>query len=101
MATSSALDLPYHLRAPRLRWVALALDLSQDEVCAFELMTSDPSQPLKVRNKAAILLGLHRRLPIHDLCEELHMDRRTLFRAASELSESSARRRFLIEHRAV
>lgn len=98
MAHSLTPDLPYHLRSPRLRWAALAIDLSKDEALAFHLVATDPSQPLKVRNSASLMLSLHQRRPIQELCEELHMDRRTLFRAANELSEPVARGRFLQLH---
>jgi hypothetical protein len=101
MAHHDTLNLPYHLRAPRLRWEALAIDLSEDETVAFQLLATDPSQPLKARNQASLMLALDQRKPIHDLCEEFHMDRRTLFRLAFELAESKARHRFLAEHDAL
>ena len=71
MSQSSTLDLPYHLRAPRLRWAALAIDLDRDEALSFHLVATDPSQPLKVRTAASLVLGLHQRKPIANLCEEL------------------------------
>jgi len=78
-------QLPYHLRAPRLRWAALAIDLEPGEAQSLQLVMTDTRRPLKLRAKARLLLGLHRREPIHDLCEELHMDRRTLYRTATDL----------------
>ncbi len=85
-------SLPYHLRAARLRWSSLAIDLSEEEAITLTLMVEDPSQPVKIRTRAQLLLGLHQRVPIHDLCEDLHMDRRTLYRLATELSKPKARR---------
>jgi hypothetical protein len=78
-------QLPYHLRAPRLRWAALAIDLEPAEAQSLQQLMMDSRCPMKVRNKARLLLGLHRREPIHDLCVELHMDRRTLYRTATDL----------------
>lgn len=78
-------QLPYHLRAPRLRWAALAIDLDPGETQSLQQLVLDARRPIKLRNKARLLLGLHRREPIHDLCEELHMDRRTLYRTATDL----------------
>ena len=101
MAHHDTLNLPYHLRAPRLRWEVLAIDLSKDEAVAFQLLSTDPSQPMKARNQASLMLALDQRKPIHDLCEEFHMDRRTLFRFASELAEPTARHLFLEAHDAV
>lgn len=80
-------QLPYHLRAPRLRWAALAIDLDAGETQSLQLLMADARRPIKVRTKARLLLGLHRREPIHDLCEELHMDRRTLYRTATDLMD--------------
>ena len=80
-------QLPYHLRAPRLRWAALAIDLEPSEVQCLQVLMTDSRRPLKLRAKARLLLGLHRREPIHDLCEELHMDRRTLYRTATDLMD--------------
>ena len=77
--------LPYHLRAPRLRWAALAIDLEPSEAQSLQLVMTDTRRPMKLRAKARLLLGLHRREPIHELCEELHMDRRTLYRTATDL----------------
>lgn len=77
--------LPYHLRAPRLRWAALAIDLEPGETQSLQQLMMDARRPMKVRNKARLLLGLHRREPLHDLCAELHMDRRTLYRTATDL----------------
>lgn len=94
MATS-ILALPYHLRSPRLRWAALAIDLAESEVRAFKAMASDLRLPNKTRAKARMLLGLHQRVPLHDLCLELHLDRRTLFRNASELAERDQREAFI------
>jgi hypothetical protein len=96
MATNT-IALPYHLRAPRLRWASLAIDLDKAEEALLKLIATDPSQEAKCRTKARLLLGLNQRLPIHDLCGELHMDRRTLFRMAQELTEADARRD-LVEH---
>ncbi len=101
MTLSPSPELPYHLRAPRLRWAALAIDLGNEESLSFHLVATDPSQPLKVRTAASLVLGLHQRKPIAQLCEELQMDRRTLFRIASDLAEPSTRKRFLIKHDAV
>ena len=78
-------QLPYHLRAPRLRWAALAIDLEPGETQSLQLLMTDTRRPMKLRTKARLLLGLHRREPIHDLCEELLMDRRTLYRTATDL----------------
>jgi hypothetical protein len=78
-------QLPYHLRAPRLRWAALAIDLEPGEAQSLQLVMTDTRRPMKLRAKARLLLGLHRREPIHELCEELHMDRRTLYRTATDL----------------
>jgi len=84
-------QLPYHLRAPRLRWAALAIDLELSEVQSLQVLMTDSRRPLKLRAKARLLLGLYRREPIHDLCEELHMDRRTLYRTATDLMDRRLR----------
>jgi hypothetical protein len=84
-------QLPYHLRAPRFRWAALAIDLDPGETQSLQQLVLDSRCPMKVRNKARLLLGLHRREPIHDLCVELHMDRRTLYRTATNLIDRRQR----------
>jgi hypothetical protein len=83
MNTSS--ELPYHLRAPRLRWAQVAIDLSSDEELAARVLSTNASVTPKIRTKAALLLGLHMRKPIPELCAQLQLDRRTLFRMASDM----------------
>lgn len=96
---NSTLSLPYHLRSPRLRWAALAIDLAEPEVRVFKAMAADLRLSNKLRAKARMLLGLHQRVPLHDLCLELHMDRRTLFRSASDLAERDQREAFITSAR--
>jgi hypothetical protein len=85
--------LPYHLRAPRLRWAALAVDLSPEEVTSLKLLAAETHYSPRERMHARLLLGLHFRVPIHDLCERLAIDRRTLFRLGNELIEKRNQRR--------
>ena len=79
-----SVPLPYHKRAARLRWSSLAIDLEEGEVVVLQQITEDQERPERLRLKAKLLLGLHQREAIHDLCGRLGMDRRTLFRVGSE-----------------
>jgi len=83
--------LPYHLRSPRLRWASLAIDLDPFEVASLRQLAAETHYSPREQLHARLLLGLHHRVPIHDLCVRLDMDRRTLFRLASELIEKRAR----------
>lgn len=86
-------SLPYHMRAPRLRWAALAVDLDPDEVASLKLLAAETHYSPRERMHARLLLGLHYRESIHDLCERLEIDRRTLFRLGKELIEKRNQRR--------
>lgn len=90
----SRTELPYHLRATRLRWEALAINLDKDEELCLKEVAENSMHSEKERRRAKLLLGLHQRIPIHDLCEILNMDRRTLFKMASELTDIRERRKF-------
>ncbi len=83
-------ELPYHLRAARLRWAALAIDLDREEVIALQQIANDPGRSERSRTKAHLLLGLHHRVSIAELCERLDMDRRTLLRAGMQLTQERA-----------
>lgn len=83
--------LPYHLRSPRLRWATLAIDLDPSEIASLRQLATETHYSPREQLQARLLLGLHHRVPIHDLCVRLDMDRRTLFRLASELIEKRAR----------
>lgn len=89
--------LPYHLRAPRLRWAALAINLEPAEMLSLQDVVTNADRPAKLRKRARLLLGLHRREPIHDLCKLLQMDRRTLYRTATDLISKSRRQELIVE----
>jgi len=91
MTTSK--PLPYHLRAPRLRWASLAIDLDKSEVLALKQLADESHYSSQERQRSRLLLGLHYRTPIQELADSLDMDRRTLFRLATELIEMRNRRR--------
>ena len=87
----TSFNLPYHLRSLRLRWATLAIDLDSSEVASLRQLATEPHYSPREQLQARLLLGLHQRVPIHDLCERLDIDRRTLFKMASELIEKRAK----------
>ena len=89
-------NLPYHLRSARLRWAALAITLAPEELTAMKQIATDPDRAERVRSNARLLLALHNRVPITDICERLEIDRRTLFRVGSELVKARSRRQLVV-----
>lgn len=89
-------NLPYHLRSARLRWEALAITLEADELSAMQQIAADPDRSERVRSNARLLVYLHRRLPIPEICERLDIDRRTLFRVGTDLIKARSKRRMVL-----
>ena len=89
-------NLPYHLRSARLRWAALAITLEPDELSAMQEIATDSDRSERVRTNASLLVALHNRVPIPDICDRLDLDRRTLFRVASDLIKARSRRRVAV-----
>lgn len=89
-------NLPYHLRSARLRWAALAITLAPDELSAMQQIATDPDRSERVRTNARLLMFLHRRMPISEICDTLQIDRRTLFRIGTELVKARGRRGLVI-----
>ena len=84
-------NLPYHLRSARLRWASLAITLEPEELSAFQQIATNPDRSERVRINARMLMYLHQRVPITDICDRLDIDRRTLFRVGTNLLRARSR----------
>ena len=90
-------DIPYHLRAVRLRWAAFAVTLEEDELAWVEAMVESPSSSSHSKNMARLLLCLHQREEISKLCMDLHISRRKLRDLADRMATKEGRRRLLLQ----
>ena len=88
-------DIPYHLRAPRLRWAAFAVTLEDDELTWVETVAASASDGLQAQSMARLLLGLHHREDLSKLCADLHLSRRKLLELGDRLTTQEGRRTLL------
>lgn len=84
-------NLPYHLRSPRLRWAYLAITLETEELSMLHQIAANPDRAERVRSNARLLMYLHHRVPISDICDRLNIDRRTLLRVGTDLIRARSR----------
>ncbi len=88
-------EIPYHLRAARLRWAAFAVTLENDELEWMNAILANAASPPHARSMAQLLLSLHQREEISKLCEELHLSRRRLRDLADRMTTKEGRRQLL------
>ncbi len=88
-------EVPYHLRAARLRWAAFAVTLEEDELEWTQSIMASPSSACHCKTMAQLLLGLHHREEISKVCDDLHMTRRRLLDLADRLTTKEGRRKLL------
>lgn len=88
-------EIPYHLRAARLRWAAFAVTLEADELEWVNAILANPGSPPHSRSMGRLLLSLHEREEISKLCLELQLSRRRLRDLADRLTTKEGRRQLL------
>ncbi|MDB6139297.1 MAG: hypothetical protein JWO94_2369 [Verrucomicrobiaceae bacterium] len=93
--TSDTSEIPYHLRAARLRWAAFAVTLDSDELEGVEGILSNPAAPGHTFSMARLLLCLHQRQELSKLCSEIPVSRRRLLDLADRLTTKEGRRQLL------
>ena len=93
--TPDAFEIPYHLRAARLRWAAFAVTLEDDELQWIDSILAGAVAPTHIRSIANLLLSLHRREDISKLSKELHISRRKLLELSDKLTTKEGRRLLL------
>ena len=93
--THGLTDVPYHLRASRLRWAAFAVTLDQPELVWIKEIQADSEASAHTKLMAELLFKLHNREDISTLCGELHVSRRKLLEMADKLTTKEGRRLLL------
>jgi hypothetical protein len=93
--TKAAKEIPYHLRAPRLRWAVFAVTLEDDELARVEAVAASSATPSQTQMMAQLLLRLHHREDLSKLCLDLHLSRRKLLDLGDRLATPEGRRKLL------
>ncbi len=88
-------EIPYHLRAARLRWAAFAVTLEADELEWMSGILANTGSSPHARSMAQLLLSLHEREEISKLCVELQLSRRRLRDLADRMTSKEGRRQLL------
>jgi|GEM_PF-3463928 len=88
-------EIPYHLRASRLRWAVFAVTLEDDELTWVETVAASSGDCLQAQSMAQLLLGLHHREDLSKLCADLHLSRRKLLDLGDRLTTQEGRRTLL------
>ena len=92
---SSITEIPYHLRAVRLRWAAFAVTLEEEEIEWVRSILASTNTPSHSRAMAQLLVCLHNREEISKLCLDLHVSRRKLLEFADLMGTKEGRRKLL------
>lgn len=95
LTTAAATDVPYHLRAARLKWAAFAVTLGDDELKWVNGILANASSPPHAKAMAKLLISLHEREEISKVCDELHISRRRLRDLADKMTTKEGRRLLL------
>jgi len=88
-------EVPYHLRAARLRWAAFAVTLDADEIEWTQAIMANTSASSHTKCMAQLLLCLHEREDLSKVCGDLHISRRRLLDLADRLTTKEGRRKLL------
>ncbi len=99
-ATSNK-EIPYHLRAPRLKWAAFAVTLEEEELARVQAVAANPLATPSSRMMAGMMLALHHREDITKICGQLHVTRRKLLEFGDRLATVEGRRKLLAQPRTV
>ena len=100
VVTENISEVPYHLRAARLRWAAFAVTLEDEEIEWAQSMVANAKTAAYLRAMAQLLLSLHHREEISKVCSELHFSRRRLLEFADRLTTKEGRRLLLSQPQA-
>ncbi len=95
--TKAPKEIPYHLRAPRLRWAVFAVTLEPDELARVEAVADSATASPQAQLMAQVMLRLHHREDLAKLCTDLHLTRRKLLELADRLTTQEERRKLLAQ----